>query len=386
MTDEGGAFEVQTDSSGNNYLMQIITPETKAKEWGGTPEPTTNFGDDRWNNYSVSADVMVVGGYAGVGLRYNLAANGASGYWFRIYDSGKWSLMKNSKELMSGVLEGVDLTAWNTIKIEAVFDEITTYVNDTQIAKYRETGSLTAAGRAALYSSYDQNCFDNILVEPTENTDVCITRFDNTDANFTAYEGEWTYETISSFKSYKRTVFRGEQGASVTFEFDGTGFAITGNTKKDCVLSVTVDGEEIETAYAAPVSSFRESPYHKYGLENGRHTVTIEVKEGKLSIDALEVVGGEIPLPVVNEETPDNAESEEIAHSEDPSPTESTADTDEKPSAGFPVLPVAIAAGAAAVGAAAAVIFAKKKKSINDVIVRAFTRSVAEIIAIVKRK
>ena len=32
------------------------------------------------------------------------------------------------------------------------------------------------------------------------------------------------------------------------------------------------------------------------------------------------------------------------------------------------------------------IVFAKKKKSINDVIVRAFTRIVAEIIAIVKRK
>lgn len=368
MTDEGGAFEVQTDSSGNNYLMQIITPETKANEWGGTPEPTTNFGDDRWNNYSVSADVRVVGGYAGVGLRYNLAANGASGYWFRIYDSGKWSLMKNSKELMSGMLEGVDSAAWNTIKIEAVFDEITAFVNGTQVAQYKETGSLTAAGRAALYSSYDQNCFDNILVEPIENTDTYITRFDNTDANFTAYEGDWIFETISSFKSYKRTVFRGTQGASVTFEFDGTGFAITGNTKKDCVLSVTVDGEEIETAYAAPVSSFRESPYHKYGLENGRHTVTISVKEGKLSIDALEVVGDKIPLPVIREESQDEAENEESKPTdqgkpiEEAAPNESSADTDEKPSQGFPVIPVAIAAGTAAIGIAAAVIISKKKK------------------------
>ncbi|HKM32502.1 MAG TPA: glycosyl hydrolase family 59, partial [Oscillospiraceae bacterium] len=73
-TDQGGAFEVR-NIDGNNVVMQMITPELKAKEWGWTPDPTTNFGDDRWFNYSVSVDVTFAksdnadSNYTGVGLR-----------------------------------------------------------------------------------------------------------------------------------------------------------------------------------------------------------------------------------------------------------------------------------------------------------------------------
>lgn len=55
-TDQGGAFEIVHNGS-ENVITQMITPDIKAEEWGGTPAPTTNFGDDRWFNYSVSANV-----------------------------------------------------------------------------------------------------------------------------------------------------------------------------------------------------------------------------------------------------------------------------------------------------------------------------------------
>ena len=41
-TDEGGAFEV-AEKNGEKVLMQKITKDIKANEWGGTPDPTTNF-------------------------------------------------------------------------------------------------------------------------------------------------------------------------------------------------------------------------------------------------------------------------------------------------------------------------------------------------------
>ncbi|MCM1165897.1 MAG: hypothetical protein NC299_11205 [Lachnospiraceae bacterium] len=92
-TDIGGAFEVRTDGSGNNYLCQIITEELRAEEWGWTPDPVTNFGDDRWSDYSVSADVRLderggADNYVGIGLRYNLASEGQSGYWIRVCADG----------------------------------------------------------------------------------------------------------------------------------------------------------------------------------------------------------------------------------------------------------------------------------------------------------
>ena len=101
-TDEGGAFEVN-----DGVLVQQITAAEKANEWGWTPDPTTNFGDDRWYNYSVSAKVIfadsdnAAGNYTGVGLRYIQGHAGASGYWLKLTQSGDWSLWENSDVLRS---------------------------------------------------------------------------------------------------------------------------------------------------------------------------------------------------------------------------------------------------------------------------------------------
>ena len=75
-TDQGGAFEVEKTDKGN-MLVQQITADMKANEWGYTPEPVTTFGDDRWYNYSVNVDAAFTtsqdagSNYVGVGLRYS---------------------------------------------------------------------------------------------------------------------------------------------------------------------------------------------------------------------------------------------------------------------------------------------------------------------------
>lgn len=153
-----------------NVLMQMITPDIKANEWGGTPEPTTNFGDDRWYNYSVSADVKLeksenpASNYAGIGLRYNLGCLGASGYRFQLWEDGTWELLKNGNELESGSASA-DASAWVNLKISADRNVITTFINDEQVCSYTvSNATLIGAGRAALYSSYNRSCFDNIKV------------------------------------------------------------------------------------------------------------------------------------------------------------------------------------------------------------------------------
>ena len=109
-TGEGGAFEVE-NIDGNNVLIQKITPDIKSEEWGGTPKPTTNFGDDRWFNYSISCDIRLMesdspeNNYGGVGLRYNLADSGESGYWLQVYENGVWKLRRNNSEKLSGSCE-----------------------------------------------------------------------------------------------------------------------------------------------------------------------------------------------------------------------------------------------------------------------------------------
>ncbi|MFT3952199.1 MAG: glycosyl hydrolase family 59 [Oscillospiraceae bacterium] len=320
-TDEGGAFEV-VNRDGNNVLMQKITPETKANEWGATPNPTTNFGDDRWLNYSVSADVTFAqsdkpqDNYTGVGLRYSLGCEGTSGYWLKMFADGSWKLMKNRTAQCEGKLEKFDSTAWTNLKIEANGNLINAYINGTLVQSFTETGALLGAGRAALYSSYNQNCFDNFRAEAVAGAEAYITRYDNTDA-LVSYTGDWTHTTMSGFANYKRTISEAGAGAAVTVQFNGTGFLATGAMdKSDCTISVKIDGEVVSSSYAVPVGGARQTTYSALGLANGAHTAELTVLSGTLRIDSVQVMGGSIKTTAMAAATGD--ESDKTDETEQP--------------------------------------------------------------------
>lgn len=292
-TDQGGAFEVESTENGN-VLVQQITPEIKAKEWGWTPDPVTCLGDDRWYNYNVSADVMLSESdvqsknYAGIGLRYTLACNGHSGYWIQLFEDGSWKLNANDTAKAEGKIANFDSTAVHTLKITAKNDTIFAYIDGEKAAEYTpESEALIGAGRAALYSSYNRNSFNNLLIEPVDGAETYITRYDNTDSCF-EYEGEWEHNTMSSFKNYKRTISKGQAGSSVTVSFNGTGFALTGETGADTVLSVHIDGSEAVTADVYKTGS-REISCRFDGLKSGAHTAKITVVSGEYSVDGMQV-------------------------------------------------------------------------------------------------
>lgn len=380
-TDEGGAFEVQ-NIDGNNVLMQIITPDTKANEWGGTPDPVTNFGDDRWFNYSVSVSVKFATSdepdknYTGAGLRYNLADAGKSGYWVQLYENGTWKLNHNSKSVAEGKLDSFDGTAWTELKISAEENKITACINGNQVCKYDctsedsksgeiNTDAMHASGRAALFSSYNQNCFDNTKIEAIGDTPY-ITRYDDTDDNLT-YNGAVTHTTMGSFKSYNRTITELEAGAEANIDFTGKGFAIIGAVGGDCKIKIEIDGSVAEEEYAVPKASNRECSYYKYGLSDGSHTVKITVLEGKYAIDAVEVSTADISD---TNDIPEQTSSQESTTPESDSPEsvpdESSITESDSTNSGNNriILPILIGAGAviAAAGAIGAVVAVKNKK------------------------
>lgn len=121
---------------------------------------------------------------------------------------------------------------------------VTAWIDGTEVTSYSGTSSCSA-GSVALYSSWNNNCFDNIAVESVEETEPYITRFDNTDSAF-SYTGNWTHNTMSSFSNYKRTVSEGTKGDVMTFTFNGTGFALT-DSSKEMGFSVKLDGETVVT-------------------------------------------------------------------------------------------------------------------------------------------
>ena len=372
-TDQGGAFEVQ-NIDGNNVLMQMITPETKSEEWGGTPNPVTNFGDDRWFNYSVAADVKLAPSdspdknYAGVGLRYNMGSSGESGWWFRIFENGKWELKFGSNNVAAEGSAEIS-SDWNNIKLEADEDVFRCYINGELVTEYTTEWAWQAAGRAALYSSYNRNCFDNFVAAPLDDTrtDTYVTRFDNTDA-CVSYAGDWSHNTMSGYSDYKRTISTGSANAEVTIEFEGTGFAVTGKNTDENVISVEVDGVMVEDSYTAEKVGSRKIAYCRHGLENGKHTAKITVVSGAFNIDGVEIVGGDIELLGASTDKP--AETSEPIETqpakpatEDVSAPDNTDGTPAEEKGSVPVIPIAVgAAAAAAAGAAAAVMISKKKK------------------------
>lgn len=291
-TDEGGAFEVE-NIGGNNVLVQKITPDIKSEEWGGTPQPTTNFGDDRWFNYSISCDIRLTesdspeNNYGGVGLRYNLADSGESGYWLQVYENGEWKLRRNNTEKLSGSCDEFDCSFFHRLKIEAYYNRVKGYMDGTLLFEYDgdERGEpMLSAGRAALYSSYNRNSFDNIEILPSE--DTYIERYDDTDLCF-MYEGEWNHVTMSSFRNYKRTISEGKEGSAFSFSFKGSGFALTGICE-EAVIALSVDGEEENETEIKSCGS-REAFCYRNNLGNKEHTVSLRIISGTLSVDGAQV-------------------------------------------------------------------------------------------------
>lgn len=287
-SDQGGAFEVKT-VSGNNVLMQMITPRTKAVEWGGTPLPMTSLGDDRWRDYTVSARVMLhksrkpSQNFIGVGNRCFLTCSGVSGYSLLVYEDRRWALRRNGEDVLTGTAE-FDPYSFNEIAINAVGNSVSAYINGALIGEYNDKAML-CAGRAALFSSYDRNCFDRIDITPAAE-DYYITRFDDTDEVF-EYRGNWWHNTMSGFSNYKRTLSVGMKGAQVILSFEGSGFAMFGENSAETVVDVEIG--RIKRRVRLPQTGCREVFAAERFEKHGRHTITLTVVSGVLNIDGAEI-------------------------------------------------------------------------------------------------
>ncbi|MDF2843703.1 MAG: hypothetical protein K0R00_2129 [Herbinix sp.] len=297
-TDQGGAFEV-VNLKGNKVLQQKVTYDIKASEWGYTPNPVTTLGDDNWTNYSVSADVLFSSkatgnnklNYVGVSARYNLATVGRSGYWFQLFEDGSYKLNREARILFTSTkpLKSFDKTKWNNIKITVNKNVITCYINKKKVITYIDNQFIIASGRAALYSEFNTNYFDNFKVEVIKGTTSYSTRLDNTDA-LIAYKGPWEHNTMSSFRNYNRTIATGTPGSTFSFNYEGEGFAIIGAVSSGVKIKVEIDGKVIEKGYLTTAVTDRGSSYYNYSLKNGSHKVKITVLSGKYNIDAVEIL------------------------------------------------------------------------------------------------
>ncbi len=298
-TDQGGAFEVEK-KDGNNVLVQKITAEIKPKDWGSTSQPVTNLGDDRWSDYSASIDAGFAenipaddDAYVGIGVRYNLADNDFSGYWLKLHNNGTCELMKDKKSLAEATVNNFDVGAIQTLKISACENVIECFVNGENVISYTDDTNITVSGRVGIYSSYHNNFFDNLKIEAIDGHEPYITRIDDLDAEIIYSSGSnvddgngWYHNTMCSYKNYNRTASDGHSGDTMEFDFEGSAFAITGQTS-EAVIKVEMDGNVIDDS-ASCKGGTRQASYYKYGLENGKHKIKITVIDGTLQVDAIE--------------------------------------------------------------------------------------------------
>lgn len=300
-TDEGGAFEV-VQLEGEKVLQQKILLDEKAREWGGSPEPVTNLGDDRWFNYCVEIEGrfdqndLSDKNFLGIGGRYNLPDSGKNGIWLKLRADGRWDLMRNKQSVENGVLEGLGKDwslAWHKLSLTMERMSVTAKIDDEEVCSLTlgQKISLQGAGRAAIYSYYARNCFRDMKILPVGQHSY-VTRFDNLDSCFEYVENEnstWEHSLMDSFKCYKRTVSKGQKGSSFKFDFTGSGFLLTGTSEKGSGISLMIDGKALEPQKIAKSGS-REALYYSGDLKEGKHKVEVTILAGNLNVDGLEVV------------------------------------------------------------------------------------------------
>lgn len=290
-TDQGGAFEV-VSKEGRNVLMQQITPDIKADEWGATPEPTTSFGDDRWYNYTVSADVLTdgEGSYAGVGARYILASDGRSGYGAMLYHNGDWAFYIGNEKIRCGSLAAFDPQMWHNIRLTVRNNTAEIFIDEKIVLSHTMECAGCSAGRAALYSSYDHCCFANVRVEAIPDCPAYVQRLDDPDPAFSYSESGWKHDLMNGFKCYKRTLSTGSEGAYAEISFVGTGIILTGEQREQGVISVDLDGKMIESCLTLNEMLHRRVFFSIFGLDSQSHTLKLTVQKGECSLDEAQIL------------------------------------------------------------------------------------------------
>ncbi len=298
-SDVNGAFEIVKLANGNRVMRQQINKDHMPSGWSGAPmDPVTSLGDDTWKDYIVSADVMLdsdenAKNYAAICARYNAVQSIAdNGYWLRIYQDGIWRLYSNQGKIANGKISGMKQGRFVNLKLKVLDNTVTAYINNEQVAKKTVKKSPVNSGRVAFASAYYKNSFDNVKVLPVSGGITHITRMDDLNSVL-KFSGSNSRLQSQSYLYIGRTVSQlKKKSSAVSVTFEGTGISILGSNSSGSKIKISVDGEVVNKSYSVKDTGMRSAFYQLTGLENGKHTVKLELLNSEpLDLDAVEVSG-----------------------------------------------------------------------------------------------
>ncbi|MDO4296499.1 MAG: InlB B-repeat-containing protein, partial [bacterium] len=305
--DTNGTFEVVMDESGNGVLK--MNGQTGGGRWNGG-EPATILGDYRWMNYKVSVDFNLNSTSESLllGARQRGAAGGGdnkvsmSAYNIALNRNGEWVLRRYSSEIAKGTVKVKNAEACN-VALKVAGDTVTAYIEGNEIYSYKDSNPQLE-GRIMLGvglpgAAWTAGEFDNLKVETVPGYTPYFTMVhdnlhmkewdgDKAGEQTLVYEGSWSHVNQKgsnySQRSYSET---SSVGASVSYTFDGTGFALIGPNGGSAKVNVDVDGERMYTDMAT-IKTESHQPYLVIrGLEDGEHTVKVTLASGSFGVDSI---------------------------------------------------------------------------------------------------
>lgn len=287
--DRCGKFRIVWDNE-QSVLAQVesenIIPENRNISF-----PVTDFGDDRWADYSVKSDVkfgsMDSDNYIGIGLRYDSVCGdtGEYGYQLRIYPDNRWQLKYMNEILAEDVSNVIKRHDWNRLKISAEGCQIKCSINKNIICEYTASDNAVVSGRAVFYSGYYRNLFGNLSIAPvigglsySEHHDCMSEEFD--------YFGQWRKNTHESYEFSECTsVESTKEGDSFEFDFNGKAIALIGRAD-DLRLKIEIDDKIMTAGMKIDERGCRQVFYMKRGLEDSLHHMKLTVLSGNLKFDS----------------------------------------------------------------------------------------------------
>jgi O-glycosyl hydrolase len=174
LSDMDGAFETVACGGGRTGRCERQMANQLAVVWrAGARDPSALLGDLGWTDYTLTCDVLLEhAGYVElqgrVGTQTKTPAN-VNAYFFRVSDTGAWSIIKSGTSrvstLATGSVKALGTNKWHTLSLSMHGSTITASV-DGKVVRTLTNGSYHA-GQVGIATSQTINAqFDNLAITP----------------------------------------------------------------------------------------------------------------------------------------------------------------------------------------------------------------------------